>query len=102
PWDSYIFQVPNPLSIRLDALLGKKRNNASLIFFTLAVTVVLDHLVNNENSWAYEERTGPLFRSVDGTGITPLFGVDTKIDADSIFKLSLKQPEHRELGMQDF
>jgi hypothetical protein len=102
PWDPYIFQVPNPLSIRLDALLGKKRNNASLIFFTLAVTVVLDHIVNNENSWAYEDRTGPLFRSVDGTGVTPVFGVDTKIDADSIFKLSLKQREHKEGGEQDF
>jgi hypothetical protein len=102
PWDTYVFQVPNPLSIRLDALLGKKRNNASLIFFTLAVTVVLDHLVNNENSWAYEERTGPLFRSVDGAGIMPLFGVDTKIDANSIFRLSLKQREHKEIGMQDF
>jgi hypothetical protein len=102
PWASYVFQVPNPLSIRLDALLGKKKNNASLIFFTLAVAVVLDHLVNNENSWAYEERTGPLFRSVDGAGISPLFGVDTKIDADSIFKLSIKQRGHMAMGMQDF
>jgi hypothetical protein len=102
PWDTYIFQVPNPLSIRLDALLGKKRNNASLLFFTLAVTVVLDHIVNNEDSWAYEDRNGPLFRSVDGEGVTPRFGVDTKIDADSIFKLSLKQRVHREGGTPDF
>jgi hypothetical protein len=94
PWEPYNFEVPNPVSIRLDALLGaKKRNNASLIFFTLAVATVLDYLVNNENSWAYEDRPGPLFRSIDGEGVIPLFGVETKIDADVIFKQVMKQKE---------
>jgi hypothetical protein len=92
PWDSYVFQVPNPVSKRLDALLGKTKTNASLIFYTLAVTVVLDDLVNNENSWAYaDNHPGILFRSVNGEGITPLFGVDEKVDPEEIFKLSLKQ-----------
>ncbi|MDR2072440.1 MAG: hypothetical protein LBP60_03285 [Spirochaetaceae bacterium] len=91
PWDPYVFQVPNPVSKRLDMLLApKKRNNASLIYFTLAVTVVLDHLLNNEDSWAYE-RTGFLFRSENGEGIRPLFGVDTKIDTETIFKQALKK-----------
>jgi hypothetical protein len=94
PWEPYNFEVPNPVSIRLDALLGaKKKNNASLIYFTLAITTVLDYLVNNENSWAYENRTGPLFRSVNGEGIIPLFGVETKIDADHIFRQTMKQKE---------
>jgi hypothetical protein len=94
PWEPYNFEVPNPVSIRLDALLGaKKKNNASLIYFTLAVTTVLDHLVNNENSWAYDNRPGPLFRSIDGEGIMPLFGVETKIDADLIFRQVTKQKE---------
>jgi hypothetical protein len=92
PWEAYNFQVPNPLSNRLDALLqGKNKSNASLVFFALAVTVVLDHLVNSEDSWAYNERPGPLFRSVNGEGITPLTGVDTKIDAEELFKASLKR-----------
>ncbi|MDR1307023.1 MAG: hypothetical protein LBK74_05575 [Treponema sp.] len=92
PWDSYVFQVPNPLSRRLDALLSpKKRNNASLIFFTLAVTVTLDHLLNNENSWAYGDRMGFLFRSENGEGIRPLFGVDAKIDTEALFKQALKK-----------
>ncbi|MDR0877255.1 MAG: hypothetical protein LBN21_04325 [Treponema sp.] len=92
PWEPYNFEVPNPVSMRLDALLGpKKRTNASLIFYTLAVTTVLDYLVNNENSWAYENRPGPLFRSVDGEGYMPLFGVENKIDADVIFKQAMKQ-----------
>jgi hypothetical protein len=92
PWEPYNFEVPNPLSLRLDSLLeGKNKNNASLVFFTLAVSAVLDHLVNSEDSWAYSSRSGPLFRSVGGEGIMPLTGVDTKIDAEAIFKATVKQ-----------
>jgi hypothetical protein len=91
PWEPYMFQVPNPLSRRLDALIPPKtRNNASLIYFCLAVTVALDRLVNSEDSWAYSNRPGPLFRSVNGEGVTPLTGVDERINADGLFKLSLK------------
>jgi hypothetical protein len=92
PWEPYTFQVPNPLSTRLDSLLtGKGKNNAALVFFTLAVTAVLDHLVNGEESWAYGSRSGPLFRSVNSEGAQPLTGVDTHIDADALFKASLRQ-----------
>ncbi|MDR2080180.1 MAG: hypothetical protein LBP74_10725, partial [Treponema sp.] len=92
PWETYNFQVPNPVSTRLDALLGKKRTNASLLFYTLAVTVVLDNLVNNDNSWAYDnERDSFLFRSVNNAGVIPVFGIDEKIDTETIFKQSLKQ-----------
>jgi hypothetical protein len=98
PWAPYVFQVPNPLSIRLDALLAnKKKNNASLLFFTLAVTTVLDYLVNNENSWAYrDDRPGPLFRSVNEEGVMPQFGVESFIDADALFKEALKQREPKQ------
>ena len=92
PWEPYVFQVPNPLSQRMDALLTPKtKTNASLVFFTLAAATVLDYLVNNENSWAYGNRPGPLFRSVGGEGVTPLTGIDTRIDAEAIFKASLKK-----------
>jgi hypothetical protein len=97
PWEPYVFQVPNPLSTRLDSLLaGKSKNNAALVFFTLAVTAVLDYLVNNEDSWAYSSRAGPLFRSVNGEGVQPLSGVDTRIDADALFKASLKQRQKQQ------
>lgn len=98
PWAPYVFQVPNPLSIRLDALLAnKKKNNASLLFFTLAVITVLDYLVNNENSWAYGgDRPGPLFRSLKGEGAMPQFGVESFIDADALFKETLKQRETKQ------
>jgi len=92
PWDPYVFQVPNPVSKRLDMLLStKKRNNATLVFFTLAVTVVLDYLLNDENSWAYSTKTEFLFRSENGAGIRPLFGVESKIDTEMIFKQALKK-----------
>ncbi|MDR0583034.1 MAG: hypothetical protein LBG57_01610 [Treponema sp.] len=92
PWESYDFEIPNPVSRRLDMLLSPgKRNNASLIFFSLSATAVLDHLINDEDSWAYGDRPGPLFRSVNGEGTIPMFGVDKKIDADQIFKDELKK-----------
>jgi len=96
PWAMYNFEVRNPISMRLDTLLAsKKRTNAALIFFCLAAVVILDHLINDENSWAYADRPGPLFRSVDGEGIKPLFGVETKVDADAIFKATHKH-RHQE------
>ena len=96
PWAKYNFEVPNPASKRLDALLGSgKRNNAALVFFALATMTVLDYLVNSESSWAYSNPSGVLFRSVNGEGITPLFGTDEKIDADQIFKDSMKQKEQK-------
>jgi len=96
PWAAYNFQVPNPLSIRLDALLPPKgKNNASLIYFCLAVATVLDYIVNNEESWAYTNPPGPLFRSEDGKGIRPLTGVDERIDAEALFKQSLKQRQKK-------
>jgi hypothetical protein len=51
----------------------------------------LDNLVNNDSSWAYNnDQQAVLFRSVDNAGITPSFGIDTKVDADSLFRQSLK------------
>ena len=92
PWDPYVFQVPNPVSKRLDLLLApKKRNNASLIFFTLAITVVLDQLLNDEESWAYSDRAGFLFRSENGEGARPLFGTESDVDTELLFKQALKK-----------
>jgi hypothetical protein len=92
PWADYVFQVSNPLSMRLNMMLGsKKRNNASLIYFTLAVATVLDHLVNTYNSWAYGHDDDPLFRSVNNEGVVPQFGVDEKIDANALFKQVMQE-----------
>jgi len=92
PWEAYNFEVPNPISKRLNAMLPpERRNNASLIFFSLAGVTLLDFIINNENSWAYNSRPISLFRSVKNEGITPVFGVDEKIDSEKLFKESLKK-----------
>ncbi|MDR0525331.1 MAG: hypothetical protein LBG90_05615 [Spirochaetaceae bacterium] len=103
PWANYNFQIANPLSMRLNSLLApSKRHNASLVYFTLSVVTVLDYFINNEESWAYENSNSPLFRSKDGAGIIPQFGVDEKIDADSLFKQVMKdrQKEKQEKKAQ--
>ena len=92
PWERYTFQIPNPVSKRMDVMLPPERKiNATLIFFSLSMVTILDYLVNNDNSWAYGNRPGPLFRSVRNEGITPIFGIDEKLNADQIFKDSLKK-----------
>jgi hypothetical protein len=91
PWEAYNFAIPNPVSTRLNVLLPvKRRNNATLVFFSLAFSTVLDHLLNDENSWAYQERNSTLFRTVNGL---PQFGVDKQIDAEAIFRESIRQRE---------
>ena len=96
PWNKYNFEVPNPVSKRLDALLTPdKRNNTAVIFFALSVVTVLDNLLNNESSWAYGDKVGPIFRSVENKGVTPVFGVDNKLDADKIFKETMKAKEKK-------
>jgi len=97
PWQTYNFQIPNPVSRRLNTIIPPERKrNATLIFFSLSVVTVMDYLINNENSWFYANRPGPLFRSVRDEGIIPIFGVDKKLDADKIFRDSLKKSQPAE------
>ncbi|HOM24183.1 MAG TPA: hypothetical protein PK292_10285 [Termitinemataceae bacterium] len=96
PWEPYVFQIPNPLSVRLDALLGgkksRKKTNAALIFFTIAVVTVLDHIMNNQQSWAYSEKTAGPLRSAEeelSEGLSAL----ASPDPEALFKESLKNRE---------
>jgi hypothetical protein len=92
PWEKYNFEVSNPVSRRMDALIPPpRRNNSALIFFALSAATVLDYLLNSESSWAYNEQPVYLFRSVDDKGVTPMFGIENKIDADRIFKDAVKK-----------
>jgi len=97
PWAQYHFEIPNPVSKRLDALLApSKRNNAVLVFFALSTVTILDNLINSETSWAYNNDSVCLFRSLHGDGSTPVFGVDEKVDADQIFKTVLKKKQEKQ------
>ncbi|MDR1230996.1 MAG: hypothetical protein LBK61_06305 [Spirochaetaceae bacterium] len=92
PWDKYVFQVSNPLSKRLNSLLGKEsRTNVSLIYYAISVLSVLDYLINNPNSWAYQANTAKLFRSSDTNGIFPESPPERHIDADEIFRRSIEK-----------
>lgn len=92
PWDAYVFQVPNPVSRRLDVIISpRKRNNASLVYVALAIVIVLDYIMNEETSWAYTIKTEFPFRSEDGEGVRPLFGVELKVDTETIFKQAQKK-----------
>lgn len=90
PWDSYVFQVPNPVSQRMDVLLGgkggKRKTNAALLFFALSAATVLDGIVNDPSGIAYQTPAPCPFRSVSGEGRIPQFGVNVNIDADAIFR----------------
>jgi hypothetical protein len=102
PMEPYNFQIPNPVSKRLDALLGgktsKKKTNAALVFFTLSVVVVLDSIINDKDSYAYTDPADCPFRSINGEGIKPLFGVDQRVNADLLFKTSLTTKDNPKQG----
>jgi hypothetical protein len=55
------------------------------------VATVLDYLINNESSWAYNSPSSSVFRSINGEGSVPMFGVDNKLDADKIFKDTMRK-----------
>jgi hypothetical protein len=99
PWDRYVFQVENPLSRRLNALLGKeRRTNVSLIYYTLSVVSVLDYFLNNAHSWAYKTNTAKLFRSSDSDGLIPESPPKQNVDADEVFKRYIETLKVRELS----
>jgi hypothetical protein len=92
PWEEYNFQVENPLSRRLNAMLGKnQRNNASLIFFTLAIVTVLDSYLSSKNSAAYRADTEILFRNSGTDKFKPIFWVEKQKETYSLFKKSIEE-----------
>ncbi|MDR2343426.1 MAG: hypothetical protein LBD86_02695 [Spirochaetaceae bacterium] len=91
PWSAYNFQVENPLSKRLNILLGKnQRNNAALIFFTFAIVTVLDSYLCDKNSVAYRTDAEILFRNSGTDKLKPIFWVDKQKDTFLIFKKSVE------------
>ncbi|MDR0409570.1 MAG: hypothetical protein LBH18_04150 [Spirochaetaceae bacterium] len=92
PWDDYNFEVDNPLSKRLNMLLGKsQRNNTSLIFFTLAIVTVLDNYLCGKDSTAYSANNEILFRHVEQEEMKPVFWVEKKKGTFEIFKKSIDE-----------
>jgi len=92
PWGNYNFQIPNIVSRRLNMILPPERKkNATLILFSLSVVTLMDYLINNESSWFYTNSSEVFFRSFKNEGIMPVFGTDERIDAEKLFRESLKK-----------
>ncbi|MDR2445497.1 MAG: hypothetical protein LBD44_06140 [Spirochaetaceae bacterium] len=91
PWETYNFQIENPLSKRLNILLGKsQKHNASLIFFALAIVTVLDSYLSDRNSVAYRADTEILFRNSETDKFKPIFWVEKQKNTFQIFKKSIE------------
>ncbi|MBP5156936.1 MAG: hypothetical protein ILP18_03580 [Treponema sp.] len=95
PWNRYSFDIPNPISKRLDVLLGAKRpddvtsaTNANLLKYTLCVISVLDWWVNNPSSPAYITDTAEVYR-IDKDG-GPGFSAPERSDQNKLFADAVK------------
>ncbi len=97
PWDKYNFDLPNPISKRIDVLLGAKRDasvsaatNANLIKYTYCVMSVLDWWVNNPSSPAYASDPMTLYR-INAEDGAPQFSVDLRTDQNALFAEGVKK-----------
>jgi hypothetical protein len=97
-WSRYRFDVPNPISHRLDILLGGKKSknitNLNLMKYTLCVINILDWWVNNPNSPAYSESIAVPYRAAEDTG-TPYFAVTVRNDQNDLFINAVKEVVHK-------
>ena len=89
PWEKYKFDIPNPVSKRMDVLLGAKKpdgaaTNANLIKYSLLMIAVLDWWVNNPASPAYTTDSRKIYRINDEDG-APAFSVPTRTDQNKLF-----------------
>jgi len=104
PWDQADFPIENIVSKRISKLLrnyqrdssGKvkikhKRTNANLLLYTFFIVLVLDYLINDEESVLYTDYAGDLYRHIGETS-QPQFSVET-YDTYALIKQQDKQAE---------
>ncbi|GMO42165.1 MAG: hypothetical protein Pg6C_03470 [Treponemataceae bacterium] len=94
-WEKYKFDIDNAVSMRLDVLLGAKKNspmavNASIVKYTAAVIAVLNWWINDESSPARNQDDFKLYRTSSDDG-KPVFSVDLRNDTEDLFKRNLKK-----------
>ena len=96
PWARYDFGIPNPISRRLDVLLGAKKpddetaaTNANLIKYSLYIIAVLDWWINDESSPAYLTDSSKIYRISPEDG-APLFSVPPRDDQNKLFAQAVK------------
>ncbi|WP_147615081.1 hypothetical protein [Treponema pectinovorum] len=95
PWAKYEFDIPNPISKRLDVILGKKSagetnaTNANLIKYAMCIMSVLDWWINNPESPAYSAEAQKIYRISETDG-GPAFSVPVRTDQNKLFAESIK------------
>lgn len=96
PWEHYHFEVKNEVSKRLDVLLGAQNKtsttsatNANLLKYTLCFISVLDWIINNPDSPAYQTNPMRIYRVNPDDG-KPAFSVTERSDQNKLFVDSIK------------
>ena len=96
PWNRYVFDIPNTVSLRMDVLLGAKRGdketaatNASLIKYAACILSVLDWWINSEESPAYSTDSSKIYRINEKDG-GPAFSVPLRNDQNKLFADAVK------------
>ena len=98
PWEKYSFELPNPVSKRIDVLLGAKRDasvsaatNANLIKYTYCIMSVLDWWVNNPASPAYTSSDSTKLYRVNPADGAPQFSVELRTNQNQLFADGVKK-----------
>ncbi|MCQ2575915.1 MAG: hypothetical protein MJ162_04155, partial [Treponema sp.] len=96
PWEHYKFDIANPVSMRLDVLLGAQNKtantnatNANLLKYTLCFMSVLDWFINNPGSPAYDTDPMHIYRISPEDG-KPQFHVKERSDQKALFAQAIK------------
>lgn len=101
PWEKYKFDLPNPVSRRIDVLLGAKKltdsaaTNANLIRYAYFIMTVLDWWINDETSPAYAMDSSKTYRINEDDG-APAFSVPLRSDQNKLFTERVKQTIERQ------
>jgi hypothetical protein len=99
PWDSYVFDISNEVSKRLDALarVQKKQflvTNANIVKSVAAILSVFDWWINDASSPAYADSENmQIYRTAGGVGIMPVTPPKVRDDQTILFQQKLTQIE---------
>lgn len=101
PWEKYRFDIPNPVSKRMDVLLGAKKQadsaatNANLIKYALCIVAVLDWWINDPKSPAYTADPTKIYRINESDG-GPAFSAAERTDQNKLFAERVKRDYERQ------
>ncbi len=101
PWEKYRFDISNPVSKRMDVLLGAKKQtdsaatNANLIKYALCIIAVLDWWINDQKSPAYSSDSTKIYRINENDG-GPAFSAPERTDQNKLFADRVKRDFERQ------